>query len=199
MKTPRVVLFDLGNVLVQLHPERFWVSLGESDPSRHTRFGEDVRAMGRGYESGAMTTEEFWSEMMRQVGPGYSHHAVKKAFCDVLPEPVFGMESVVRATSAKAATVLVSNTSPVHFQHCLRTVPCLRHLQRFYVSYQMRVLKPDPAFYRMVIEGEQCDPEAMVFIDDLAENVEGARRAGMQGIVFKDAEQLKRVLEEFDL
>ncbi len=197
--TPRVVLFDLGNVLVQLRPERFWTSLGGSNLSRSAEFGENVRAMGRRYESGAMTTEEFWVEMMRHVGSGYTIAAVEKAFCDVLPEPMPGMDDVVRATSAKTSTALVSNTSPIHFQHCLRTVPSLRHLQRFYVSYQMRALKPDPAFYRTVIEGEQCDPEAMVFIDDLAENVEGARRAGMRGIVFEGADRLKRSLEDVGL
>ncbi len=196
---PRVVLFDLGNVLVQLRPERFWSSLGESSLSRSSEFGENVRAMGRRYESGAMTTDEFWKELMRHVGSGFSIAAVEKAFCDVLPEPMPGMDAVVRATSAKTSTALVSNTSPVHFQHCLRTVPSLQHLQRFYVSYHMRVLKPDPAFYRAVIEGEQCDPAAMVFIDDLPENVEGARRAGMEGIVFKDAEQLKQSLEGLGL
>lgn len=155
--------------------------------------------MGRKFESGAMTTEEFWIEMMRRVGSGHSRQAVEKAFLEVLPEPMPGMEDVVRATAQKAATALVSNTSPVHFQHCLRTVPSLRHLQRFYVSYQLRTLKPDPAFYRTVIEGEQCDPQDMVFIDDLAENVEGARRAGMQGIVFKVAEQLRQSLAELGL
>lgn len=197
--TPRVVLFDLGNVLVQLRPERFWSLLGRSDLSRSVEFGEYVRAMGRRYESGAMTTEEFWVEMMRHVGSGHPIAAVEKAFCDVLPEPMPGMEEVVRATSTKTSTALVSNTSPVHFQHCLRTVPSLRHLQRFYVSYQMRALKPDPAFYRAVIEGERCDPEAMVFIDDLAENVEGARRAGMSGIVFEGADSLRRSLETLGL
>ncbi len=196
---PRVVLFDLGNVLVQLRPERFWSSLEGLDHSRPPGFGEDVRAMGRRYESGATTTDEFWKELMRHVGPSSSLVDVEKAFCDVLPAPISGMDDVVRTISASTSTALVSNTSPVHFQHCLRTVPSLRHLQRFYVSYQMRVLKPDPAFYRKVIESEQCDPEALLFIDDLAENVDGARRAGMQGIVFKDVEQLKRSLEEIGL
>jgi HAD superfamily hydrolase (TIGR01509 family) len=67
------------------------------------------------------------------------------------------------------------------------------------VSYDLHVLKPDPAFYRAVINGEQCNPEEMVFIDDLPENVDGARLAGMLGIVFEGAESLKRSLEKMGL
>ena len=190
MKIPRVVLFDLGNVLVQFRPERFWAILGETDTARQLRIGAEMKAMGRGYESGEMTTEEFRSALIRIAGSGHSPEAIDRAFLGVLPEPVPGMEAVIRSTAQKASIALVSNTSPLHFEFCLRTIPSLRHIQRFYLSYHLRALKPDAAFYQAVIAGEQCEPGEMVFIDDLSENIDGARRAGMQGIVFENADKL---------
>ena len=46
MSRPRVVLFDLGNVLVFLRLERFWDALHEPDAERRLRVGHELREMG---------------------------------------------------------------------------------------------------------------------------------------------------------
>jgi putative hydrolase of the HAD superfamily len=50
-------------------------------------------------------------------------------------------------------------------------------------SSEVGMRKPDPTIYALTIERVQCDPQAIVFLDDLEENVEAGRAAGMQGIV----------------
>lgn len=190
MNHPRVVLFDLGNVLVYLRLERFWDALHEPDAARRQRVGYELREMGKVYEAGKMTTEEFRSEAFRIVG-NQAAADIERAFLGVLPEPVEGMEELVRKVSEQASTALVSNTNPLHVDHCLRTVPSLRHLKRFYLSYELKALKPDPAFYEGVVRGEGIDPSSMLFIDDLPENIAGATEAGMQGVVFSGIEGLR--------
>lgn len=199
MKRPCVVLFDLGNVLVQFRPGRFWETLGENDVGRQQRVGAELKAMGKGYEAGTMTTEEFRRALVRIVGRDHAPADIEQAFLTILPAPIEGMDEIVRSTARHAATALVTNTSPLHFEHCLRTVPALRHLQRFYLSYHLKTLKPDQAFYRGVVEGEACDPRKMVFIDDVQENVRGAEHAGMTSILFEGAERLKESLRELGL
>lgn len=190
MSPPRVVLFDLGNVLVHLRLERFWDALNEPDTARRQRVGHELREMGKIYEVGRMTTEEFRKAASMIVG-NHSTVDIERAFLGVLPEPLEGMEDLVQRISAQASTALVSNTNPLHFDHCLRTVPSLRHLQRFYVSYELKALKPDPTFYAGVVKGEGIDPSSMLFIDDVEENIEGARRAGMSGVVFRGIDRLR--------
>lgn len=190
MSRPSVVLFDLGNVLVYLRLERFWDALHEPDAERRQRVGHDLREMGKVYEAGRMTTEEFRKEAMRIVG-NHASADIERAFLGVLPEPVEGMEQLVRTISAQASTALVSNTNPLHFDHCLRTAPALKHLKRFYLSYELKALKPDPAFYAGVVQGEGRTASEMLFIDDLPENVAGAIAAGMQGVIFRGIEGLR--------
>jgi HAD superfamily hydrolase (TIGR01509 family) len=101
------------------------------------------------------------------------------------------MEEVVRKVAEQASTALVSNTNPLHFHHCLRTTPSLSHLRRFYLSYELKALKPDRAFYEGIVRGEGIEPSSMLFIDDLPENIEGAIRAGMQGVVFTGVKNLQ--------
>ncbi|MCU0454257.1 MAG: HAD family phosphatase [Bacteroidetes bacterium] len=189
MSLPRVVLFDLGNVLVYLRLERFWDTLHEPDAERRQRIGHDLREMGKVYEGGRMTTDEFRHEALKIVGSRKAAD-IERAFLGVLPEPVEGMEELVRKVAEQASTALVSNTNPLHFDHCLRTAPSLRHLRRFYLSYELKALKPDPAFYEGVVRGERLESSSMLFIDDLPENIEGARRAGVQGIVFRGIKEL---------
>jgi len=56
-------------------------------------------------------------------------------------------------------------------------------------SHEEGVLKPDPRSYAIACERLGVAPERVVFVDDLAANVQGARELGMRGIVSADAEQ----------
>ncbi len=47
-----------------------------------------------------------------------------------------------------------------------------------------RILKPDPRAYALAVERLGVAPEAIVFVDDQKRNVEGALRAGLNGIYF---------------
>ncbi len=53
------------------------------------------------------------------------------------------------------------------------------------VSAEEGVLKPDPRIYRIAAERLGVRPEQAVFVDDVAENTEGARAAGMHAVQFK--------------
>jgi putative hydrolase of the HAD superfamily len=51
-------------------------------------------------------------------------------------------------------------------------------------SYELGLVKPQPEIYRDAIEGLGVKPEEALFLDDRADNVEGARAVGMLGEVF---------------
>ncbi len=53
------------------------------------------------------------------------------------------------------------------------------------VSAEESVVKPDPRIYRIAAERLGVLPEQAVFVDDVEENIAGARAAGMHGIQFK--------------
>jgi len=63
------------------------------------------------------------------------------------------------------------------------------------ISYQLKIVKPDPEIYQALLERYGLKAEECVFADDKLENIEGAERVGMHGILFTDMEQYKRELE----
>ena len=51
-------------------------------------------------------------------------------------------------------------------------------------------MKPAPEIYQAAIESVDCEPREIFFMDDKLENVEGARAAGLDAVIFTTAEQL---------
>ncbi len=62
-------------------------------------------------------------------------------------------------------------------------------------SHEEGLEKPDPAFYLLACERLEVTPEEAVFVDDLPENVAGARAVGMQAVLFTNSEQTIRALQ----
>jgi HAD superfamily hydrolase (TIGR01509 family) len=62
---------------------------------------------------------------------------------------------------------------------------------RFFLSYEMGLLKPDPAYFHHVLYGLWASPASCIFIDDRPENVRSARNLGIIGLVFESIDKLK--------
>lgn len=62
------------------------------------------------------------------------------------------------------------------------------------LSSDVGLIKPDPLIYDYAANKLGVEPEACVMIDDLPVNIDGAERAGMQGIVFASLSQLQHEL-----
>ena len=68
----------------------------------------------------------------------------------------------------------------------------------FFTSCYLGVMKPNPAIYRLAVQlahaGTGAGAARSIMIDDRLQNVEAARRAGMQAIQFVSAQQLEEEL-----
>lgn len=65
---------------------------------------------------------------------------------------------------------------------------------KVYPSHLMGVSKPDPEFYRRILENEQVQPGEAFFTDDLKENVEAASLIGVHAVLYRSAEDLLQQL-----
>lgn len=62
-------------------------------------------------------------------------------------------------------------------------------------SHEVGVSKPDPRIYRLACDRLAVAPEDVIFLDDVAENVEGARAVGMRAVLFTDT---RRAIAEIE-
>ncbi len=90
----------------------------------------------------------------------------------------------------------LSNFSRQAHEDCVHVLDFLPLMDGGILSYQERIIKPDPAIYRLLLERYKLKAQESVFLDDTPQNVEEAIRQGMAGIVFHSREQAVEELEK---
>ena len=200
MKRPALI-FDFGNVVAYFDYRKAASKLG----SRLGITGEDLldrlRPLGfsdllKEYEAGKIEAEAFSKGVARMVGLEIEHGEFVAAWADIFT----ANESIVpliRSLKADGYTlVLGSNTNDLHAAQFRRQfAETLDHFDRLVLSYEVGHIKPSAPFYLACAEAAGAEPGDCVFIDDLAENVEGARAAGLLGVLYETTPGLIRDLE----
>ena len=80
-----------------------------------------------------------------------------------------------------------------------RRIPSRKLFDRVFVSSSIHFAKPDRAAYRYVLKKLRVKPREALMVDDRIENIRGARKAGMQGVIYRNATQLRKALKKYKL
>lgn len=183
----RNIIFDLGNVLVDVNYERFQNKIFESgvDKARYMNFfkGGNYRLMG--YEAGEITSDQFVEKCIKGLELKLKPNEFSDAFNDMFSE-IKPMSGLLRelAKNGKYGLYLLSNTSPLHFEFIKQNYDYVSLLKKFALSYELKALKPNDAIYEKAIEHLGIKAEESVFIDDLPENCEAAEKFGIKTICY---------------
>jgi putative hydrolase of the HAD superfamily len=105
------------------------------------------------------------------------------------------IELIVRAPVQHR--LVLSNTNAIHWDWVRKQYGHV--LDRFdgcLVSHECGVEKPDAEIYRMAMRQTGLPAAAHLFIDDLVENVEGARAVGMDTVLHTDAASLREAFRQ---
>ncbi|HVN47781.1 MAG TPA: HAD family phosphatase [Bacteroidota bacterium] len=199
MLSPSVVLFDLGNVLVDIDVNAFWCSIGMNTRAEQEPFFDGYEILTRQYETGLISTKAFLNNLYTLFAKKFTREQLQLAFERVIVQPIDGMVDIVKELAKTRRTALVSNTNELHYTVSYARLESLRTLHTQYLSYRLNVMKPDAGFYTSILHDLRMNPSEMIFIDDLEANIEGARLAGMQTIRFEGVEQLKRKLNRLGI
>lgn len=96
----------------------------------------------------------------------------------------FMLTLVDRVRAAGVVTALATNQQSYRGGYMLANLPYDEHFDHQFHSFRMGLAKPDPAYFTHIVETLGIAPEEAVFVDDMAVNVRGARRAGLHAIHF---------------
>ena len=109
--------------------------------------------------------------------------------------PITGTADVVRELKARGYTLyLLSNAA--RRQHTYwHDIPGSECFSGTLISADVHLLKPEVAIYQALFDKFDLTAASCLFVDDFPPNIEAAENAGMQGIVFHDAGQLREELK----
>ena len=154
-------------------------------------------------EEGKITDEEFRAELSRLVGRELTYEECRHAwlgYCHEVPQR--NLDTLVRLRQQGYRLVLLSNTNPFMMSHVLSPEfdghghSLADYLDKLYMSYQMKVMKPNEMFFRRVLMEEQTPPSECLFIDDGPRNVAVASQIGIRTFCPKNGEDWTKEIFE---
>lgn len=153
-----------------------------------------LRPLAMRYETGLLTTDEFYREAVRQTGLNVSRELFGGAYNGIFT-PIPSTIELIRRLKPLYKLGLLSNTSEWHFEYGIKPVEIFPLFDAVTLSYEVKALKPDEKIYRDALSKLGMDASACVYIDDLVENAAAAGRLGMHAIHYQNPRQLLQALE----
>lgn len=193
----KAVIFDLGGVIVGLDFAQAYARIGALTGYAPDEARQRVLATGlvEPFEMGQVDPREFARKINNALGLTVSFDDFCQLWSSIFPSGALIEESLLETLHRHYRLVLLSNTNAIHFPYVRAHYPQLGHFDDFVLSYQLGAMKPAPRIYHEAITRAGSRPEECFFVDDMAENVEAARRQGMDAEQFLSAEKLVRDLK----
>lgn len=191
------IVFDMGGVLIDFSAELFSERLhigaeGEELLRRDLLRTTDWVRLDRG----TITEEEVLAHACARL-PAELHAAAEYIIYrwNEPIVPIEGTAEVARELKERGYTLyLLSNASRRQHEYW-SDIPGSECFSGKVISADLHLLKPEAAIYQALFEKFRLAPSQCLFIDDFPPNIEAAENAGMQGIVFHDARQLREELK----
>ncbi len=101
-----------------------------------------------------------------------------------------GMRGIVQKLRKNYRVVLLTNQNALAFRALDKDLHLSGMFDDSIVSGEIGVKKPDKGIFNYILKRFNILPNELVFVDDSAENVEAARKAGIRGIQFSSISQL---------
>lgn len=189
------IIFDYGNVLVRWSPETvfkpyfnddakywfFWRHVCDEDFRNRIDAGEDMascikqrQAMYPEYAEAIEMYSSRWEETLLGEIPGMAE-LIKELKADARYR-VFGL----------------TNWSMETFPQARKRFPILQLIDNYVVSGDVKLIKPDPRIFQLILQRFDLKAEETIFTDDNPNNVAAAQALGIHGILFQGADELRK-------
>jgi 2-haloacid dehalogenase len=197
----RHIVFDIGNVLLNFNPELAYLDLIPDEVERRT-FLRDV-------------CSHDWiiaQDRVQEWAPGeadlIARHPDKEALIrsfrgrwhDMVPGAIEDSVVLLEGLYAKGADITaLTNFNGETFDEVSQRFGFFRHFRGLTVSGRVGMVKPESGIFQRHIAAFDLVPQATLFIDDVAANVEAARDAGWQAVQFLGPDRLRHDLHSLDV
>ncbi|HTO67306.1 MAG TPA: HAD-IA family hydrolase [Bradyrhizobium sp.] len=192
-----VLLFDLGRVVLDIDFSRaivIWASRAGCAPTDIlSRFVRDEAY--RRHETGQISDADYFATLRASLGIAISDDHFLEGWNAIFTGEMPGIADHLARAANHLPLYAFSNTNGAHVAHfTVAYAPLLGHFRQLYLSSTIGVRKPDKAAYDHVVGAIGVPASRILFFDDSAENVEGARACGLQAVHVSSSEDVATAL-----
>jgi glucose-1-phosphatase len=191
-----VIVSDLGNVILPFNYETAVNKLEVIENGLGQKFLAYLKSnyeLHRKNERGDITSGEFIRIMVRAL----DYKISEEEFCNIYSKIFVVNEPLVLLLAElhkKYTLVLLSNTNKIHRDYGWGDLPFLKYFDKLILSYEVHAVKPEPEIYKAVEAFTKIPPENHLFIDDIAEYAEAAKKMGWDAIQYINFKKLEMEL-----
>ena len=193
----KLVMFDLGGVLVQIAPEKFLAKVAEATgkPAESLKPSLDDQKLIEALELGHINPRKFYEQVKGRTGVDWAYEQFVKAWNSIIVDENKETTWILERLRARYKLLVLTNTDPLHDTHIRNTWPVFNFIPHWVASYVVGFRKPDPRIFELALREADAQPRETVYIDDMAEHIETARHLGIPAIHFVDGLVLERELQ----
>ena len=198
---PRVVVFDLGKVLVDFDygiAARQLASMSRVTPEEIGQLIDQSPLLVQ-FETGLMDDRGFFKTVCAATGFCGDPEQFDAFFADIFSpiEPMIELHGQLRR--AGVPTYIFSNTNGIAVRHIRKRFPFFSNFAGYILSYEHGAMKPDARIYEVVERISGASGNEILYVDDREENVEAGRKQGWQVIHHHTPDETIQRVREFGL
>jgi putative hydrolase of the HAD superfamily len=192
------LFWDIGGVILS----NGWDELARADAAQRFSLDRDDYEQRHkraefDFETGAITLETYLDQTIFFRERPFSREEFKNFMFAQSKEKSETRALLDELTASRRYLLAAINNESLELNSFrIRKFALARNFMAFFTSCYLRLRKPDPAMFQLVLGITQRPPEQCVFIDDRPKNLEPARVLGMHTILFQSAVQLRASLQE---
>jgi 2-haloacid dehalogenase len=202
MQNHLAIVFDFGKVLVDWNPHYLYRKLFHGDSAAVDRFLDEI-----GFEAWNLQQDAgrpFDEAVAELCGRFPQHCDMIQAYHDRYEEtiagPIWGTVAILHDLKAQGYPVYaLSNWSEEKFRLVRPRYPFFDWFEKIILSGEVKLAKPDPRIFRLLLEQIERRAEECLLIDDAQANIAVAQELGFRTIWFRSPEQLQKELREIGI
>ncbi len=186
------IVFDLGNVLIHFDYNILIEKISGIEPALGNKFVEHYRSnysIHRNFERGFISEEMFVKKMLEVIDNRIDANTFCKYYADIFIVNK-KVASLLPILKNNCKLFLLSNTDSIHQKYGWQKYDFLKHFDKLILSYETGAVKPEEKIYRAVEDASGYPSEEHIFIDDVEEYVNAAKKLGWDGIHFSNYNSL---------
>jgi len=201
-KQIKVIFFDIGGVLLKIHPERMISKISncanipyEVVESAFPQHAHDS------YERGKITDYEWYMSCKTALpqSNSLSEDQFWESWSLLLGDETDVVDILIKLKK-NYKIWLLSNTNPMHIKNEIEGRYVFQKLVDGSIySYDVGYRKPGKEIYNIACDSAEVNPENSIFIDDLEENIIGANKVGINSIHYKNTIELLKELKRLNI
>jgi glucose-1-phosphatase len=176
------LLFDLGRVVLDIDFNRAllcWAEHAGCEPAHLAgRFARDELYWR--HEKGEISDAEYFAGLRGSLRIDLSDAQFLEGWNAIFAGEMPGIAQLLARAAQRLPLYAFSNTNSPHVEYFSQSyADVLGHFRQLFLSSSIGLRKPDAEAYDHVVKAIGVPAERIVFFDDLAENIEGARARGL--------------------